>query len=278
MNKLISIILFVVIFSSCDDRIEHNFSAEEIQKEAKKYGQRAAILQSKNIRLLELIDYPVFEDITLSIQAKNSKYVEGKNKFEFLINGYGLGEKTVGENDLDLAVEEGGQALNLVDANQNGQKKFSQFIEAELNQGENYLLAYLSRSYKMSLKGKSSYQFLKITTNAKDGVLEHEKSEPFLHLNEPNGIYDQAKNKRVLLDFFMVNLNVGKGKAYLKVKIDESEFKIYKWAPFAIEGLGLGKHKITIGVYSDNNVLLKGKLLTEITREFEITDSSLFGE
>ncbi len=276
MIKKIIILNTLFLLVACQSNIEHNFSKEEITEESKKFGQRSIILENKGIRLVEIIDFPVFEDVTLDFLSKNAKYLEGKNKVEFAIKGFNLGEKTVAESDLELPLEEGGQYLLLSDINGKKHKKFSSHSEIELNQGENYLMAFLTRSYKMTLKSKSANLFLKITTTSSDGNISFEKSEPFVFLNAPEGSYDITKHKKILLDFSLFNIDINKKGNHLSVNIDGNEFKLFKSAPFYIEGLGIGKHSIKITLKDNKNEVLKGKLIKEITRDFEITDSSLF--
>jgi hypothetical protein len=274
MYKYIVILFF--LFASCQSDLEHDFSKEEIEQESKKFGQRSIIIEKNGIRLIEIVDFPVFEDVKLKLLSKNAKYLEGKNKLEFSLLGFNLGEKTVAENDLELPIEDGGQYILLNNLKNKEIKKFSSQIETELSQGENYFLAFLSRSYRISLKNPESSLLLKITTNNSEGTLVEENKEPYLYLNEPNGVFEINKTKKILLDFYIKNTTVSSNGNYISLIIDGTEFKLTKWAPFYIEGLGIGKHNISIALKNKNGLLLKGKLIQEINREFEITDSSLF--
>lgn len=276
MIKKITLLSIVFGIFSCSSSLDHDYSIEQVDEKAKTFGQRPIIIENKGLRLVEITDFPIFEDVKLNFFGKNVKYIEGKNKFEFSIDGFNLGEKTASEEELELMAEDGGQYLFIDRLNSVETKSFSSLNQIDLNSGDNYLVAFLCRSYRMSLKSKSSALFLKITTNNQDGALANEENEPFLILNSPVASYDITKNKKILFDFYLLNTTIGKNGNYLHLSIDGKEFKIYKWAPFYIEGLDMGKHTIKITLKDSQHKEVTGNLIKEITKDFEITDSNLF--
>ena len=59
-----------------------------------------------------------------------------------------------------------------------------------------------------------------------------------------------------MLDFYLVNTEISKDGNKVKVTIDESEFFIFDWEPYLIEGLDDGDHTVKIELIDSNGNLI----------------------
>lgn len=255
---------------------QHGLSEEEITEELKRYDFQPIILEKGGVVLKEVHDIPPFEDVSLRLMDKNVKFRQGTNKFEFDINKFNLGERTTLEKETGLNIQEGGQYLVTVGNDFKVKKSFAAQVIQELQKGENYLLAYLCRSYKISVKNRKSSVFLKFTTDDAHGKVKQKVSESFVHLNTPRNGDFYTQTQKVLLDFYLLNLQIGDQGNYLKVTVDQHEFNINKWKAYSISGLSLGEHKITVQAYNKNNEKITGKLLKPITVSFTVNEENVF--
>lgn len=257
---------FVLLLISCGQEQTHNFSKEEIEKEVKAQLIRPIVLEKESVKLIEVVDIPPFEGVSIQLLHNNVSFNQTNNRFEFDIKKFNLGEKTIEELETGLKLNALGQYLKIFKGSVNNDKYYSGIVEQNLSKGENYLLAYLCRSYGVSLKSKGASVYYKIDVNQGESTLQEEKKKPVLLINSPkkNEIFN--KKSKILLDFFIVNLDIGKGGNYLKVSVNDVSFNLYKWSPFVLTGLDYGKHKIKVSVCDKKG----NSIIEELTKEVEI--------
>jgi len=267
--------LFVgLFFFSCGSEYSHNYTEEEIKKELVKHSSVPIILSQGKITVTEVVDIPPFEDVSIELMQRNVKFRRGANKLEFNINKFVLGEKTAAEMEKGLVKETNGQYLVAVGTKR--EKRFSNQIDYELTKGDNHLLVFLCRSYGVSVKSTNSYVFHNINTDTLDGKVTTNERSPFLYLNSPEQKSRFTISDPVLLDFYLVNLNLEKQGSFLKLKIDSEEFKLSKWCAYTIEGLELGEHSISLEAFDREGKAIDSKLLTQVGTKIEITEGFVF--
>jgi hypothetical protein len=271
-----NIILFciVLLFESCGSEYQHSFSEEDIQAALNKHSARRVVLEKNGLVLKEVSDIPPFRDVKVELMHKNVKFRNGVNKLEFTIDKFILGEKTVAEDEVRLSKENGGQYLMVV--GNEGEENFSGHVKKKFDLGENHLLAFLCRSYGISLKSGGCYTFHEIKVDDLDGSIKTDTKQPFLYLNEPKKNEKLTVYDPVLLDFYLVNFVINEGGNYLKLTVDKTEFKLTKWSAFVITGLSVGEHVFTLQVFSKDGKIMPGELLTKVKTKIEITEGLVF--
>lgn len=268
--------LFLFLITGCNSKFEHSFTEEEIEEEVKKHTVHPLIIEKKGIKLTEFVDYPPFEDVTLSLLTENVRFRQGKNNLSFNINKFNLGEKTVAETEVDLKVNQAGQNLTLVTSNNKLQKHYRGEFEYEFAEGTNYFLTYLSRSYEVSLKAQGSFALFKAVTDQIKGEISVDKNEKMLVLNNPLQGESFKKDTKILLDFFLVNFSLEGTGNYLILTINNELFKLKKWSPFMIEGLDYGVYEIELKAFNQKGEQLKGAILKSPKVTIEVKEDIVF--
>jgi hypothetical protein len=272
--KVFTFLCVVLLSFSCNSEYQHNYSEEEIKEEVDKYNLRPIIIEQGNLILKEVVDIPPFEDVNLELMHKNVKFRRGSNNLEFNLQKFVLGEKTVAELETGLVKETSGQYLMVV--GKEGSKNFSNHVKKDFDKGENHLLAFLCRSYGISLKSPSSYTFHDISINQLDGNISKNDKSPFLYLNAPEKGKVLAVAEPVLLDFYIVNFSINKGGNYLMLKIDNMEIKLTKWCAYTVSGLSVGEHTFSIKAFNKEGTSLSGNLLKKVSATLQITEGLIF--
>jgi hypothetical protein len=140
---------------------------------------------------------------------------------------------------------------------------------------EHYLLAFLSRSYHMSLKNKNAavlYHF-KVDENGKLQKLDVPNT-PMVFYSRPKGDYLGNDTKNVLLDFYVWNTTLG-GSNKVKANINsggrDTSIMITEWKPYFLKNLAMGKNSITLTMLDNSGNKVAGDN-TEVTREFNLAE------
>jgi hypothetical protein len=120
------------------------------------------------------------------------------------------------------------------------QAHYSESFTKKLDEKNNIILAFLSRSYHESVKNSNAY-VLTQTGNEKIDL-----TDEFLFYSRPKGTYKGVDTEKLLLDFYLVNTNLSSTGNKVKATIQDTEFIIEEWAPYYIEGLPKGEIKIKL--------------------------------
>ncbi|MBR9921163.1 MAG: phosphopeptide-binding protein [Bacteroidetes bacterium] len=176
--------------------------------------------------------------------------------FSFTLNDsaeYKLGVQTPDAPQRMCANSAKGQHIHLILDNEPYSAQYTNEFEYDVANGDHYMLAFLSRSYHESIKTRPAHVARYITVE--DGSITGNKeiSGPMLFYSRPKGTYvGKADTEKILLDFYLVNLGLGKG---YKVKVDingEQTELIETWQPYSIEGLPMGENTVTLTLVDAN--------------------------
>lgn len=140
---------------------------------------------------------------------------------------------------------------------------------------DHYVLAFLSRSYHMSLKNKNAsvlYHF-KVDENGKLQKMDVPNT-PMVFYSRPKGDYLGNDTKNVLLDFYVWNTTLG-GSNKVKANINsggrDTSIMITEWKPYFLKNLAMGKNSITLTMLDNSGNKVTGDN-TEVTREFNLAE------
>lgn len=170
-------------------------------------------------------------------------------KFTFAVeggeDGYELGAQTPEADQLMCANSGQGQHIHLIVDNEPYAAKYTAEFDYEIEDGEHYILAFLSRSYHESIKHEGASRA--ILGRAIDGSLQKfiNIAEPMLFYSRPKGKYVGKDTENVMLDFYPVNVQLGESYK-VKVEVGGQSFMVDKWQPYFLKGLEMGEHTITL--------------------------------
>lgn len=253
--------LFIFIFSSfffasCDNgSSKEQVLNEEVTKSVKKYGL-SAFGQSQ-----------AYPDATI----KSYSYKNGKFDFDVSGTNYSLGQQTPDAPSKMCANSSKGQHIHLIVDNAPYAAKYTSEFEYDMPSGAHYLLAFLSRSYHESIKTNQAHTAQKINVVDNTIVDQVDITEPMLFYSRPKGTYIGNDTKKVMLDFYPVN--VALGSTYkVKAEINGEEYILDKWQPYYLEGLPMGENSITLTLIDGDGKTVDTPL-NPVTRKFTLLEN-----
>lgn len=184
------------------------------------------------------------------IKSLDLTKVENEFKFSFEVENYDLGIQTESEFDFHLANSSKGQHIHLIINNEPYSAHYSETFSKKIAEGNNLILAFLSRSYHESVKNQDAFIISQISDEPFD--LNNE----FLFYSRPKGTYKDKDAEKVLLDFYLVNTEISPNGNKVRATIDDTIFLIDEWVPYYIEGLNNGETQIKLElINSDGNLI-----------------------
>jgi len=175
-----------------------------------------------------------------SLSLEDIKIDENDYTFSFDVSDYTLGMQSIKDFNYTLANSKKGQHIHFIVNNGPYSAHYSESFTKKLDEKNNIILAFLSRSYHESVKNSNAY-VLTQTGNEKIDL-----TDEFLFYSRPKGTYKGVDTEKLLLDFYLVNTNLSSTGNKVKATIQDTEFIIEEWAPYYIEGLPKGEIKIKL--------------------------------
>jgi hypothetical protein len=203
---------------------------------------------SKKITITKILDSPKFENAKLSVSE--IKKEEDGYFFSFDINDYEVGKQTPKEFDYELANSSKGQHIHFIVNNDPYSAHYNKNFRKDIKDGD-ILLAFLSRSYHESVKNSNAYILTEIGEKKQIDL-----TSEYIFYSRPKGKYIGEETKKILLDFYLVNTQISPNGNKVKVTINDSEFFIYEWTPYYIEGLPKGEITIKLELLDSTGNLL----------------------
>ena len=222
MKKSILIILILFAFISCNN----------VEK----------------ISLTKLQGSPDYDEAKLTLNG----FDESNNQFNFEVDNYELGIQTDNKFKFKLANSAKGQHIHFIENNGPYSAHYTNKFQKKLKDGNNVILAFLSRSHHESVKNPNAYVFTQIGEGEK---IDLEKQ--YLFYSRPKGTYTGEDTEKLLLDFYLVNTSLSPDGNKVRVTIQDSEFLIYEWAPYIIGGLPKGEITIKLELLNSTGRLIE---------------------
>tara|TARA_S200000501_G_C20846032_1_gene753689 strand:+ start:1606 stop:2313 length:708 start_codon:yes stop_codon:yes gene_type:complete len=199
------------------------------------------------ISLTKLEGSPKYESSKLKLNELN--FSDDKYNFSFEVENYELGAQTL--NNSKLANSGKGQHIHFILNNAPYSAHYSENFSKKLEEDNNVILAFLSRSYHESVKNSNAYYFSQIGDGEK---VDLEKE--YLFYSRPKGVYKGIDTEKLLLDFYLINTKISPTGNKVRATIQNSEFIIDEWVPYYIEGLPKGKISIKLELINSEGVLI----------------------
>lgn len=194
------------------------------------------------------------------------EYKNGRFTFEIGGESYKLGMQTPDVDAKGCANSAEGQHIHLIVDNMPYVAKYESTFDYDIEDGEHYILAFLSRSYHESLKGRQAAIALKATVKDKSIQQATPISTPMVFYSRPKGVYDGADTKRVMLDYYLVNADASHR---VQATINGEVHMLPAWQPYYIDGLPAGENEITLTLVDTEGKRVNSDL-NPVSRKFTL--------
>lgn len=183
------------------------------------------------------------------------KNEEDSTSFSYGLKNYVLGSQTADASSKVCANSAKGQHIHLILNNSPYEAWYIPAFKKKLTEGHYLVMSFLSRSYHESIKTPSAYVLKQFNIGKNAGTQTDyiNLKQPLLFYSRPKGEYVGNDTKKILLDFYIVNVHL-KPKGYkVLATINGKEFLLDSWQSFYIEGLPLGENSIKLELLDKNN-------------------------
>jgi hypothetical protein len=217
--------------------------AEEADQTAPVAGETPS-----GITVTPLAGSPEYADSSLSLtNIKDGDDLEGPAiPFTFAVANYDLGVQTADAATKGLANSAEGQHIHLILDNHPYSAHYQPSFEHPLEPGHYVALAFLSRSYHESVKNPNAYVLTHFSVGGAEHPTDLDPSAPHLFYSRPKGTYSGADTARLLLDFYLVNVELAADGNKVRATINGDEHVLSNWQPYVIEGLPMGEATIRL--------------------------------
>jgi hypothetical protein len=236
---------------------EHGHDHEHGDMDHDHESMKGEMMEKNGIKVYAAKIAKEFPDAKLTMATpQDPKAVKaGTNKFSFKVENYELATQTEGAEERNCANSEKGQHIHFILNNGPYQAHYEPTFEAELTEGQNVVLAFLSRSYHESIKNGSAYVLKSYTVGNAENKFNH--NDRHLFYSRPKGTYSLTEGDKILLDFYLINTKLGMGEK-VRATIDGEQFMLDKWQPYFVEGLKPGEHTFRLELIGEDGKLIPG--------------------
>ena len=214
--------------------------------------------QIQKLTITKLKGSPIYDTSELKLVGIDSLLSNNAYNFSFQADNFELGEQTQGAIKNGLANSSKGQHIHFIINNDPYSAHYDQNFSKELNNENNVILAFLSRSFHESVKNKKAYILTQVAKNKADEI---DLSQEFLFYSRPKGIYKGDDTKKLLLDFYLVNTNLSSNGNRVRLTITQKtfmhQFLLDSWEPYYIEGLDKGRVSLKLELLNKNMDLIE---------------------
>lgn len=188
---------------------------------------------------------------------------------ELDVDNFVLGIQTKTPRAAEIANSSKGQHIHLIIDNESYLAVYKHGKDnlvhiKEVAEGQHTLFAFPSRSYHESVKtpGASSVVNFKLTGDKLE--FQHVKTgKPFILYSRPKGVYAGADAKKIMLDFYLNNVELGADGNTARYRIRkkgetrEYTFETNEWTPAFVSGLSTGTYRIGLEVLDKGGNLVR---------------------
>ncbi len=222
------ILLAILTIGACQSKSTQKTEAVVKEKETK-----------QPVALSDFSNSPLFDDARLS----NMTYTDGKFSFDVSGDSYKLGAQTSDAENKMCANSGKGQHIHLIVDKAPYAAKYTSEFDHTVEDGQHYILAFLSRSYHESIKspGAAISEYVQIQNG--NIVRRKENKESMVFYSRPKGTYVGKDAENVMLDYYLTNPVQGQ---YVVADVNGKKMDLKQWKPYTLTGLPMGENTITL--------------------------------
>ncbi len=218
---------------------------------------------AKEITIVKAEPGKEFPDAKLTVITPAADEVVTGDSVTVKVNltGFDLASPTEGEQSKGIAFSKDGQHIHVIIDDKPYMAMYTPegFSVGKLSAGAHTLRAFPSRSWHESIKAPNAFvaHTFYVIKKAGDPVLK--AGAPLLTYSRPKGEYKGADARRILLDFYIANAQLGAGKYSVVASIDGTpRDTLTEWTPYFIEGLPDGEHVVKLQLMGPDGAVVPG--------------------
>lgn len=228
---------------------------------------------------------PAIEGATVSIVSPESEEVLEEGQVEAIVEAENFepGEQTDTDRAEEIANSENGQHFHMIPDNEPYLANYetgTPFDIGSLDSGAHTLVAFPSRSYHESVKGEDAYDIVNFYVGEETGSFPLGEDEPAIIYSRPKGEYTGADAERIMLDFYLHNVELSEDGYRARYTIQEeggqgdelASITLTEWAPAFVTGLESGTYVVRLQLLDEDDTVVPGSFndtQREITVERE---------
>jgi hypothetical protein len=261
----------------------------------KNAGEDQAAIDSvnatKGVQIIKAEPGPDFPDAQLQVLSPRPDEIVFTNDSVYVkvaIKGFDLQSPTAGEQSKGVAFSKDGQHIHVIIDDKPYMAMYSpdSFSVGRLSYGVHSLRAFLSRSWHESIKKPAAFAAFNFYVHPTNGSRTIKPGEadtpvvataPLLTYSRPTGTYGGDDAKKILLDFFVANAELGPNKYRVAATIDGNYHDtLTEWVPYFITGLSDGEHTVHLELIGPDGKVVPGRYnITE--RKFTVDANASTG-
>lgn len=213
---------------------------------------------------------PAFPDAKVRFNVINNGDVLEDNKVSVIVDvwNYELGIQTDTPRAKEIANSAKGQHAHIILDNDPYFANYQAgvpFDLGELDEGAHSLVVFPSRSYHESVKAEGSADFVNFYVGKQEGEFMLDETKPTIIYSRPKGKYEGKDAEKIMLDFYLLNAELGENsyKAKYTIRKNEANAQEYsitmtEWYPAFVIGLESGEYIITLQLLDKDGNLVDG--------------------
>jgi len=217
-------------------------------------GERSPAFPGAKARFASLKDGDVLENPDVSVVVD--------------VENYELGVQTENERAKELANSDKGQHVHIILDNDPYMADYEAgkpFEIGTLDEGPHTLVVFPSRSYHESVKSPEAADIVNFYVGKKEGEFMLDKSKPTIIYSRPKGEYTGKGAEKIMLDFYLNNVELSEDGYKAKYTIKEKEsgnelgtITLTEWTPSFVTGLPSGDYVVTLQLLDENGNVVEG--------------------
>ncbi len=205
----------------------------------------------KGVRIVKAEAGPDFPDVKLAIVSPAAdEVVTGDSVYVKVdLKGFDLASPTAGEQSKGINFSKDGQHVHVIIDDQPYKAMYAtdSMGFGGLAPGAHTVRVFPSRSWHESVKKPGAFAAQNFWVKSKTGDPIIKQGEPMLTYSRPKGEYQGGDTKKVLLDFYISNAELGPNTYRVVASIDgQVTDTLTEWVPYLIEGLPDGEHTVAL--------------------------------
>ena len=211
---------------------------------------------------------PAIEGAAASFSSPQDSVVVDDPNVSVVVNveNFEAGTQTQTPRAEEIANSGNGQHMHVIIDNQPYMANYTPgepFDIGTLEEGAHSLVTFPSRSYHESVKNDGAMDFVNFYVGEETGEFPLDPEQPTIIYSRPKGSYAGQGAERILMDFYLINAELGPDSYKARYTINEAgtdstvaSITLEEWTPAFVTGLAEGTYDVTLELLdADGNVV-----------------------